>query len=54
MKWFKNYRFTVNDSSDSQTYYFSNKMGRIVLLSLEETVGQNGLNAILNLARLQH
>ncbi len=44
----------MNDSSDSQTYYFSNKMGRIVLLSLEETVGQNGLNAILNLARLQH
>jgi predicted hydrocarbon binding protein len=29
-------------------------MGRIVLLALEEVMGRNGLNAILNLARLQH
>lgn len=34
-------------------YYFPNKMGRIVLLSFEEVMGRNGVNAILNLARLQ-
>lgn len=33
---------------------FPNKMGRIVLLSLDEVMGRNGVNAILNLARLQH
>lgn len=35
-------------------YFFPNKMGRIVLLALEEVMGHNGVNAILNLARLQH
>lgn len=35
-------------------YYFPNKMGRIVLLAMEEVMGRNGVNAILNLARLQH
>jgi len=35
-------------------YYFPNKMGRIVLLALEEVMGRNGVNAVLNLARLQH
>jgi predicted hydrocarbon binding protein len=34
-------------------YFFPNKMGRIVLLALEEVMGHNGVNAILNLARLQ-
>jgi hypothetical protein len=29
-------------------------MGRIVLLALEEVMGRNGVNAVLNLARLQH
>ncbi len=33
-------------------HYYPNKMGRIVLLSLEETLGRNGLNAVLNLAGL--
>lgn len=36
------------------TYFFPNKMGRIVLLAMEEVMGRNGVNAILNLARLQH
>lgn len=31
---------------------FPNKMVRILLLALEDVLGQNGLNAILNLARL--
>jgi predicted hydrocarbon binding protein len=46
----------TNDQSTGGTvqYFFPNKMGRIVLLSLEEAMGLNGINAILNLARLQH
>lgn len=32
----------------------SNKFGRITLLALEEVMGRHGLNAILNLAQLQH
>jgi len=35
-------------------HYYPNKMGRIVLLSLEETLGRNGLNAVLNLAGLHY
>jgi len=35
-------------------YFFPNKMGRIVLSALEEVMGRNGVNAILNLARLQY
>jgi len=36
------------------TYYYPNKMGRIVLQALEEVVGRNGLIAVLNLANLLH
>lgn len=32
--------------------YYANKLGRILLLAVEETVGRSGLNAILNLAGL--
>jgi hypothetical protein len=39
---------------DEPGYTFPNKMGRIVLLALEEVMGRNGLNAVLNLARLPH
>ncbi|NLF03335.1 MAG: 4-vinyl reductase [Anaerolineales bacterium] len=39
---------------EAREYFFPNKMGRIVLLSLEEAMGPTGVNAILNLARLQH
>ena len=36
-----------------EQYVFPNKMGRIVLLSLEEVMGHIGVNAILNQAHLQ-
>jgi predicted hydrocarbon binding protein len=35
-------------------YFYPNKMGRIVLLAMEEVMGRNGVNAILNLARLKN
>ena len=38
----------------SPQYFLPNKMGRIVFLAMEEVMGRNGVNAILNLARLQH
>jgi predicted hydrocarbon binding protein len=38
----------------SPQYFFPNKMGRIILRAMEEVMGRNGVNAILNLARLQH
>lgn len=30
-------------------YYLSNRLGRILLRAMEETIGRNGLNALLNL-----
>lgn len=33
-------------------YYYPNKMGRILLASMEEVMGRNGLNALLNLANM--
>lgn len=41
------------ESQGAQQFFFPNKMGRIILLALEEVMGSNGVNAILNLARLQ-
>ncbi|NOY97875.1 MAG: 4-vinyl reductase [Chloroflexi bacterium] len=39
--------------SDSMpAYYYPNRMGRIILLAMEEIIGQNGVNAVLNLASL--
>lgn len=35
-------------------YYYPNKMVRIVLLAMEEVMGRNGVNAVLNLASLRH
>ncbi len=35
-------------------FYYPNKMTRIVLLAMEEVMGRNGVNAVLNLARLRH
>src|SRR3989304_5966394 len=35
-------------------YHYANKIARITLKALEEVMGKNGLNAILNLARLPH
>jgi predicted hydrocarbon binding protein len=36
------------------TFYYPNKMGRLVLLSMEEILGRNGVNAVLNISRLGH
>lgn len=33
--------------------YYPNKMGRILLISLEDVMGRNGLNALLNLIQLR-
>jgi hypothetical protein len=35
-------------------YYYPNKIARIALLALEDVMGKNGVNAILNLANLPH
>jgi predicted hydrocarbon binding protein len=35
------------------TYFYPNKMGRIILLAMEEIAGKNGINALLNLSGLQ-
>ena len=37
-----------------ETYYFPNKIGRLLLLSMEEILGRDGLNAVLNLSDLRH
>lgn len=37
--------------TDTQ-YFYPNRMGRIILLSMEEVIGRNGINAVLNLASL--
>jgi len=34
------------------TYRFPNRMGRLILCSMEEVIGKNGLSAVLNLAGL--
>lgn len=40
-------------AATARQYYYPNKMGRIILLAMEEVMGRNGVNAILNLARLK-
>jgi predicted hydrocarbon binding protein len=35
-------------------YYYPNKAGRIILETLQNVMGKNGLNAILNLAHMPH
>jgi hypothetical protein len=35
-----------------EIYYYPNRMGRIILLSMEEVMGRNGVNALLKLASL--
>ena len=34
----------------TQTFHYPNRMGRIILLSMEEVMGRNGVNAVLKLA----
>ncbi|MBN2388358.1 MAG: 4-vinyl reductase [Anaerolineales bacterium] len=33
-------------------YFYPNRMGRIILLAMEEVIGRNGVNAVLNLTAL--
>ncbi len=40
--------------SDKSGFYYPNKGGRISLIALEEVMGKNGINAILNMAKLSH
>jgi hypothetical protein len=42
----------AKQESDSR-HFFPNKMGRIVLLALEEVVGSESMNTILTMARMQ-
>jgi predicted hydrocarbon binding protein len=44
----------VPDQTDDGSYYWPNKMGRMLLLALEDVMGRNGVNAVLNLAQLRH
>ncbi len=40
--------------ANSARLYYPNKMVRIILLAMEEVMGRNGVNAVLNLAKLRH
>jgi predicted hydrocarbon binding protein len=42
------------DEGQEDHYYWPNKMGRMLLLALEDVMGRNGVNAVLNLAQLRH
>lgn len=45
----------MSQQIDAQVeYYYPNKMGRIVLIAMEEIMGHHGVNAVLNLAQLSH
>ena len=35
-------------------FYYPNRIARIFLLAMEEIMGKNGLNAVLNMAKLSH
>lgn len=39
---------------ETKQFYYPNKMGRIVLTAMENIMGRHGVNAILNLAQLNH
>lgn len=38
--------------TSTTTYHYPNRMGRIILLSMEEVMGRNGVNAVLKLGSL--
>ena len=42
------------ESNPQSDYFYANKIALITLNSLEDVMGKNGLNAILNLAHLPH
>lgn len=39
---------------DAPAYYYSNRMARAYLLGLEEVLGKNGVNAVLNFSGMKH
>lgn len=41
-------------SAEQVEYYYPNKMGRIMLVAMEEIMGKHGVNAALNLAHLNY
>lgn len=45
---------TLTPADSRPQYFYPNKMGRIVLLAMEEVMGRNGVNAVLNLAQHRH
>jgi len=40
--------------SDKSGFYYPNKAGRIAFIALEEVMGKNGINAVLNMAKLSY
>lgn len=44
----------TNSSLDSERRFYPNKIGRLYILSLEDVMGRNGVNALLNLAGAKH
>ncbi len=43
----------TDPQTEPQRYYYPNKIGRIILLAMEEIMGRNGVNAVLNLAKMR-
>jgi hypothetical protein len=43
----------VRDLVPESGHFYPNKMGRILLVSMEEVMGRNGLNALLNLTNMR-
>jgi predicted hydrocarbon binding protein len=41
-------------SNKKPNYFYPNKMGRIILLAMEEILGMNGIDTVLNHTGLQH
>jgi predicted hydrocarbon binding protein len=39
-------------NSGKQQYFYSNRMGRVILLAMDEILGHSGVNAVLNLVKL--
>ena len=42
------------DTIPPSGYYYPNKIARIFLQAMEEIMGKNGLNAVLNMAKQPH
>jgi len=44
----------VGDDLERRDYCFPNRISRILLLALRDVMGENGMHAVLNIARLPH